>query len=126
MAAARERIVSELVAVDPSHIPIIERDKHFRPVAKISGTPVSINVCRCVTTADGERWILQPALREQKLIALIARLTPDNGDVVDLHVVVGIPFRSRHSFVLDDAWLRKSKRLNSLADISAVIDTLKV
>jgi hypothetical protein len=122
----RDEVIRQIVAANPTGIARVQPDGHFRPRLRIYESLVSVVVCRCLESDDGDfRWGLGPILGEPSRAALVIRLNPGNQSVMDLFVVPETHPRSRYELRIDDPKLRRGKKLSCVADFSSAIDLMR-
>jgi DNA invertase Pin-like site-specific DNA recombinase len=114
----RDRVITEAVAAHPNRITVRQSDGHFRPRLYILGLQVSVYLCRFWLDGQNKpRWILNPVPGEKGCIALLALLDPKEVVVTHLFVVPDTKSQTRYTLSVNDPWLRRGKRLDSMGDL---------
>ena len=122
----RDQVISQVLAIDPNHITVIQGDGHFRPRLRILGLLVSVFICRCFHNGESNRWVLNPVPGERNCIALLVLLNPGNETVMDLFVVPDTESQTRYTLKIEDPWLRRGRQLRSVGDLPEVIRLINV
>jgi DNA invertase Pin-like site-specific DNA recombinase len=117
-SAMRDELICQIVAAANNKVSVVRRNKHYRPKLQLRNrTLVSVYVCPSFMMGNGElRWQLDRAHREPNHITLLARLNRTNDDFQDFHLIPRSRTRTRWTMKLDDAWLKKGRRLISPTD----------
>jgi hypothetical protein len=112
----RQQLIDQIQAMFPGEISIIRRGGRWRSLLQIDDFTVSVRTARSVKTRMGiAKWIVDPALREHDCITLLARLTPANDAIQDLHLFACFKTR-RFSLRQDDNWLKRGTRMFCLSE----------
>ncbi len=113
----RDQVIRQIVSIDPSEIAVVQPNGHFRASLRVGGLPVAVHVCRCFSGKFGApEWALNAVPREQSWVALVVRLEPGNEGIMDIFVVPDTQAQTRYILSIDDVWLKRGIRLNSIGD----------
>jgi DNA invertase Pin-like site-specific DNA recombinase len=124
--ALRDQIIAQVVATDPNRITVIQNDGHFRPRLRVSGRVMSVFLCRYKQIGKVHRWILNRPHRERNCAALLIFLNPGNTTVMDLFVVPDTESQTHYLLNIDDPFLGRGKRLESIGDFLDAVRLLNI
>jgi DNA invertase Pin-like site-specific DNA recombinase len=118
--ALREQLINQLQATFPEEVRILGRGGRQRSLLQLDGFTISVRTARSDQTATGIlKWIVDAAPREREYVTLLARLTPANDGIHDLHIF-GRFKNLRFSLRQEDKWLDQGIRLHDLMDFCKV------
>ena len=118
----RDDLIASLVRQGDDKVSVVRANGHFRPKLQLrDGSLLSIYVIRSSRIANGElRWIFNVYPQERQSPAFIARLDSDNNIFQDFYVLPDLRTRTCWRMRPEDDWLRRGRRLFSLADFERI------
>ena len=125
--ALRDELIAQIVEAGPGQITAIRRGGRWRKRLRLaSGLNVSVFVARAARFwKDAMRWVLYPHYQERNLVALLARLNPENTEFMDFHVFRRIVWQKKIHILLKDPWLRSGVRLKDLSQLARVARSMR-
>jgi len=102
----------------------------FRRLLYFHGKPISLLICPCDHTKLGRpRWILNVVPSEKHLVTLLCRCSETNNRLKDFYLfpnmdIVDDRASDRIRLKPDDPFLGNGKRLSSLSQLPAIVDSI--
>jgi DNA invertase Pin-like site-specific DNA recombinase len=123
--ALRQRLIGQIQGLFPDEVSIVRRGGRWRNLIQIDNFTVSIRTARALKTKAGiVKWLVDTAVREHECITLLARLTPTNDGIQDLHMFAHFK-NLRFSLRLDDKWLDRGTRMLALGEFCKLARLIK-
>jgi len=125
--ALRDELLSEIVALFPRDIAIIQRGGKWRPRLRVRRGPViSVVLARPIRMARGTLcWLADPPPGERRFVTLLARLNPKEPGFHDFHILPNIDHKKRFPIRTNDEWLKRGQPLRRLSDLLRVVEEVR-
>jgi hypothetical protein len=118
--ALRQQLIERIQSMFPDKVSVIRQGGRWRSLLQLDGFTVAVRTARCVDTKTGIlKWIIDGAPRENDSITLLARLTPANDGIQDMHMFPRMK-KNRFSLRKKDKWLEQGTPLRGLTQFCNV------
>jgi DNA invertase Pin-like site-specific DNA recombinase len=128
LQALRKQLIDRLLALFPAELSVQDRGIHWRTCLRHkNGLKISVRACRSVLVPPrGWRWVIEPYLKENSFVTVLALLNSDNTAFEKLVMVPTIPYRGKITVGARDDVIRTGSKLTDLKVFLASLDEMRI
>jgi len=128
LRSLRKRLIDDLAALFPKELTLVDHGKQLRTYLRHrTGLKVCVRACRSIVRQQGgARWVVEPYIKENRWITLLALLNSNNTKFEKFVLLSGIPFRGKVTVGLKDGLVKSGSKLTDLRRFLNVLDEMRI
>jgi len=128
LQSLRKQLINDLLVLFPKELSLLDRGTHWRTCLRHkTGLKVSIRACRTVVVPPhGLRWVIEPYIKENGFVTLLALLNSSNTEFEKLVMVPRLQFRGKVTVGSRDEVIKTGFKLTDLRLFVSSLDEMRI